>query len=454
MTDSTTLGIDRIGAAERIASLDVMRGIAILFILFMNLPWMAHYAPAMNDPRLVSWTRFDEAGFSFMMLLSGTQRGLLEILFGAGIIIMARRAMTPDGPVAVADLHYRRNLLLIAFGLLNALVLLWGGDILLPYGLAALLLFHCRLWRPRTQMIAAALFLAAATVPGVLHYAERVEARAAAAEAEAAKAAGRPVSDKLKARAEEWQKAVRNVGPISQDAEKQKQAAEIHAARMAPLPTYAVAGWADWLMLFQPGIFFPVMAEIIGTMLLGMALFQLGVVQGRAKRSTYLAMVAGGYGLGVTLRILGLQEILAFTPIPKLWWVTQDLARIAIVLGHIGLVHLLLGAAAGRAVLAPFQAAGRMPLTVYLFTSFLTMWLLFPGFGLGWHGRWGFGGMMVCAAAIVAGELVAANLWMSRFETGPMEWIWKSLAYQRRMAFRRRPAEPGPDLPAAAVPAE
>lgn len=60
--------------------------------------------------------------------------------------------------------------------------------------------------------------------------------------------------------------------------------------------------------------------------------------------------------------------------------------------------------------------------------------------------------MMVCAAAIIAGELVATNLWMRRFETGPMEWLWKSLAYQRRMAFLRRPGEP--ELPPAPVPAE
>jgi uncharacterized protein len=93
-----------------------------------------------------------------------------------------------------------------------------------------------------------------------------------------------------------------------------------------------------------------------------------------------------------------------------------------------------------------------MPLTTYLFTSFLTMWVLFPGFGFGLHGRWGFGGMMVCAAVIIFAEMVATNLWMRRYETGPMEWIWKSLAYGRRMPFRRRPAEVqiSPD----AVPAE
>src|SRR3954454_18577734 len=116
-----TYGTDRIGKSERIASLDVLRGIAILFILFMNIPWMAYYAPNIGDPRLVSWTPFDQGAFGFMILLTGTQRGLLEMLFGAGIMIMARSAMRPEGPVAVADLHYRRNWLLVLLGLFNAL---------------------------------------------------------------------------------------------------------------------------------------------------------------------------------------------------------------------------------------------------------------------------------------------------------------------------------------------
>ena len=74
--------------------------------------------------RLVSWEFIDRAALAVQFVfLAGTQRGLLELLFGAGIMIMARRAMTPDGPVAIADLHYRRNLLLILFGLFNALVL-------------------------------------------------------------------------------------------------------------------------------------------------------------------------------------------------------------------------------------------------------------------------------------------------------------------------------------------
>ncbi|MBV9931074.1 MAG: DUF418 domain-containing protein [Alphaproteobacteria bacterium] len=441
MTDANTFPIERIGRSERIASLDVLRGVAILFILFMNIPWMAHYGPTIHDPRLVSWAPFDRQGFAFMILLSGTQRGLLELLFGAGIMIMARRAMAPDGPVAVADLHYRRNLLLMVLGLFNAMVLFWGGDILLPYGMTALMLFQFRLWSVRAKLVLAALLLLVPVGWGASDYAERNAAKAAAAEVTAATAAHRAVDPEVKAKAADWDKAVKGTIPIERNAEKRRQAAKIHATRTGPFGAYALGAWSDWTFLYQPAIFFPTLFEIAGTMILGMALFQLGIIQGRARRRTYALMLVAGYALGGALRVAGLQEIFAFTPEPKLRWMTDDVARIAITLGHVGLIQLALLSGAGRLLLAPFQAAGRMPLTTYLFTSFLTMWVLFPGFGLGLHGRWGFGGMMVAAALIILGEMLATNLWMRRYETGPMEWIWKSLAYGRRMPFRRRPAE-------------
>jgi uncharacterized protein len=448
----SSFGTDRIGGAERIASLDVLRGIAILFILFMNIPWMAYYAPTVGDPRLVSWTPFDQGAFGFMLMLTGTQRGLLELLFGAGIMIMARNAMRPDGPVAVADLHYRRNWLLILLGLFNALVLLWGGDILLPYGITALLLFQFRVLKPPTQLILAAFFLLLAMSEGTYRYVDRGHARDAAQQVALATSAHQPVAKELQAKAAEWQKAVQNTIPFDRNPEKQQAVAKIHAARMGPIGVYAAAARSDWLELFDPMSFFPIIAEIAGTMLLGMALFQLGIIQGRARRSTYLALMLLGYGIGIPIRIAGFHEILLFSPQPKLWWITSDVSRIAMTLGHVGLIQLALGSAAGRLLLAPFQAAGRMPLTTYLFTSFLTMWVLFPGFGFGLHGRWGFGGQMVCAAVIIFAEMIATNLWMRRYETGPMEWMWKSLAYGRRMPFRRRPAEI--ELPPDLVPAE
>src|SRR4051794_26228932 len=202
------VAIARIAPQERIANLDVLRGVAILAILVMNIPFMGGYVLERWDPRVVSWTPADYWTLRLMdSTLEGTQRGLLEMLFGAGIMIMARSAMRPDGPVAVADLHYRRNWLLILLGLFNALVLFWGGDILLPYGITALLLFQFRLLKPRTQIILGAFFLLLAMSEGAYRYSERVHAREAAQQVALATAEHRPVDKALSAKAADWQKA-------------------------------------------------------------------------------------------------------------------------------------------------------------------------------------------------------------------------------------------------------
>lgn len=379
---------DQVTNAERIVSLDVTRGIAILFILFMNIGGMAAYL-TVGDPRLISWEFIDQAAACVQwVFLSGTQRGLLELLFGAGIMIMARRAMTPDGPVAIADLHYRRNLLLIVFGLFNALFLFWPGDILLPYGIAALFLFPFRLLKPARQLILGGVFLLLSMSAGVTDYYERSHAKAAAQQVASAASAGRAVDEETKELAKEWDKAVQMSLPLAKSPEKQKKVAEERAIRHGPLPSYALFLWGEWAKDFAPMEFFPWLAEIAGTMLIGMALFQWGIIQGRARRRTYWALLLVGYSIGLSFRVWGLTEALAFTPEPKLFWLHYHPARIATTMGHLAAIHLILSSTVGRRLLAPFQAPGRMPLTTYLFTSFLTMWVLFPGWTLAIRPRW------------------------------------------------------------------
>src|SRR3546814_11192826 len=108
----------------------MLRGIALLGILFINIPYMA--APVAQfsaDVRAIGWTLPDRIAWSVNYLVwSGTMRCVLQFLFGAGMMILTARAMEPDGPVAVADLYYRRNLWLLWFGVVNAVVV-FGPEI-------------------------------------------------------------------------------------------------------------------------------------------------------------------------------------------------------------------------------------------------------------------------------------------------------------------------------------
>jgi uncharacterized protein len=361
-------------------------------------------------------------------------------LFGAGIMIMARRAMTAHGPVEVADLHYRRNLWLCIFGLANAFVLLWWGDILLVYGIAAVFLFPFRKFTPKAQCGLAALFLAALLVWNFSGYREESNRLHEVQRVEAASAAGQKISDKDKDLLKENQEKIdRRVQLPAQNAKAKEKIAKADKAHHSTFTAYWNAQFEGWLFLM--GLFWMIEAEIVATMLIGMALYQWGIIQGRARRGTYWALLLAGYGIGLGLRGSMWLEILEFRPGQHWQPIFYDLARLAVTLGHIGLIYLILGSAVGRRIMQPFQAAGRMPLTIYLFTSFLMMWVIFAPWGFNLFGAWGEAQMMGIAAVIIAAELVAANLWLQRFENGPMEWLWKSLAYQRREPFRKRRSE-------------
>src|ERR1700761_9468438 len=131
---------------ERIAVLDIQRGIAILLIFLVNISNMGNSVyEHFGDVRLLGWQPADRTCWWMIRLfIDGTQRGLLQFLFGAGALILLSRTQRPEGPVAVVDLYFRRNLWLILFGLFDIFGLLWFGDILYQYGAAALLLFPLR----------------------------------------------------------------------------------------------------------------------------------------------------------------------------------------------------------------------------------------------------------------------------------------------------------------------
>ncbi|HET7708643.1 MAG TPA: DUF418 domain-containing protein [Sphingomicrobium sp.] len=445
--DSKLQAIDRIRGSERIASLDIIRGIAILFILFMNIPAMGGYEFLLWDPRHPTWTTADYwATLITRIWLEGTQRGLLELLFGAGIMIMARKAMTADGPVEVADLHFRRNIWLCLFGLANAFVLMWFGDILLVYGLAAVFLFPLRKLGPRSQCAFAALFLAILLAWNVKNYVGESARLQQAEKVAAAAQAGDTLSKDDKERLKEYRERVERRTQLPADnAKAREKITKADKARHSTFLAYWNAQFEGWMFIMTQ-FFWVIEAEIVATMLIGMALYQWGIIQGRARPRTYWAFLVLGYGIGMALRGSYWVERLDFGP-PAVQWedVLADISRLAVTFGHIGLVHLLLGSATGQRLLRPFVAAGRMPLSVYLFTSFLMMWVMFAPWGLGLFGAWGMAKLMGVAALVIAAELVAANVWLRRYENGPMEWLWKSLAYQRREPFRRARLEsPGP----------
>jgi uncharacterized protein len=425
---SNASSIGPVAPRARIEILDVLRGIAILGIFYINVPYMAASVWTFSaDVRLIGWSAADRnAWVAVNLLLAGTQRCMLEFLFGAGMMLLARKAMVPDGPVAVADLYYRRNLWLLGFGLVDVFLLLWPGDILHIYALAALLLFPFRLLKPRT-LVVLGLGWAVLTGIGIPEYGAREFV--ARTELVQRVEAGDPA-----ARAE-WQKlATHRPDPVL-------VAREAQAHRGGWLP-YAEEAWRYWSYLAQNWLVWDVL-EAFCTMLIGVALWKWGVIQGQRSARFYLALLAAGYGFGFAARALGMAETLSFSPAPRTLWITGEFARLAIGLGHVALVNLLVKSRMGAAALGVFKAPGRMAFSLYFLQQIAGMYLIFAPWGLNLWGRLGWAEMAAVSTGGVVLLVVLANLWMRTFASGPLEWAWRSLAYARLQPLLN--AQPQPD---------
>lgn len=424
---------------DRIEVLDVVRGIAILGIFYMNIPYMAGpvYGAMFGDFRAMGWSPADQATWTFVnTALDGTQRGLLEFLFGAGLMVTAARAMAPDGPVEIADLYIRRNLWLLAFGVFDIFVLLWPGDILHIYALCALALFPFRKLSLRWLIPLGLIFSVFTAIQGGTEYASRIELRQSHAMAIAKQQAGQPLTKDDSKAITDWRKLEQRIAGVPDEEIKPKITAETKA-RNGTFEDFAGLMWSAYLFIYsQNALLFGVM-EAFCAMLLGIALWKVGFIQGKRSTREYIAAMLIAYALGMGARYLGCMERLAFMPQPKTIWMTSEPARLLVSLGHLAAINLLVRSARSNWLVRPFRAAGQMAFSLYFLEQFIGIFVMFSPAGLHLPGAQGWAHLALQASAVIALLVVFANVWMRFFVSGPLEWLWRTLSYGERQPFRR-----------------
>lgn len=417
-------------AAERIEALDFVRGAALFGILLLNitafgLPY-AYINPAnaggADGADLWTWIVTQVA-------VEGSQRGLFSILFGAGIILFTTRAEAAGRETA--DLYFRRNLWLIGFGLFDAYILLWYGDILFGYGVAALILFAFRKLSPKVLLALGLAALLAAAAWNAKDTAAMLSAARAARPAIEAQAEGAELGPAQQAAVTRWEEKKAEY-EASEEAVREDVAARTGGwwramGEMAELNLY----WQSWGAYRY---FF----DMAGMMLIGMALLRLGVLTLERPASLYAAMMLAGFGIGMAVNMIEVRYIiahdfgaLAFARAN----VSYDLGRLPLTMGHLGALLLFVRCGLLPRLRHAVAAVGRMALTSYL-THSLACAILFIGFGL--YGQLARHQLYYVVAAILAFQLLASPLWLRHFRFGPAEWLWRTLTYGKRPAMRIR----------------
>ncbi len=436
MTDTSITPIARM---DRIDVLDILRGFDILGIFYMNIPFMgASVYLAENDIRGIGWTVADRNAWAVInIVLEGTQRGLLEMLFGAGMMVLARRAMEPDGPVGVADLYYRRNIWLIAFGLFDVFILLWPGDILHIYGLAALFLFPFRRLSPKWLVTIGLAFAAFTAVSGGAEYASRSSLITQVQAIDAKAARNTPLTQAEIEKKAEWQKKLDRL-KLDKDEKKRVDGEQKARSVGASFIDYAGFMWGAWIKFVGKGSIQFSVFEAFCAMLIGVALWKWQIIQGGKSARFYAALMLASYGYGLTARAVGVWEIFDFYPIPKTIWFNWEFARLSVVIGHIALINLIVKSTVGARLLSPLKAAGRTAFSLYFMQQIIGIFILFAPFAFGLWGKYSYAGLAAIATAVIAAQIVIANIWVRSFATGPFEWAWRSLAYLQWQPFRIR----------------
>jgi uncharacterized protein len=410
---------------DRELSLDVVRGVAVLGILLMNIVGMALPAYAYIDP---SWYGGHTganfwAWFSAYVLVDGKMRALFTMLFGAGVVMIAERADAKGGGAAV--LHYRRMGLLLLFGLFNAWFLFFG-DILYFYALAGMIAFL--FWR----LSARTLLIAGGAIIGLLAASGWVEAFFLDRLRDAATAPGAgEAARKAWAEASRLLALPREMVPMF-----------LEGFRGDFLDALKVRG--QIALLFETAFMIRSnLWEALGLSLIGMGLYKTGFFTGKWPRAAYLRLIWIGLGVGLPITAtLG-------------WWVGQSrwdpivltvadyskqLVRPFTALAYAAIVLVALQAGWRGAAVDRLSAAGRAALTNYLGANLLTS-LIFNGYGLGLYGhleRWQTYGVVLAVWAV---QLAWSKPWLEHFRYGPVEWLWRSATYGRLQPMRiARPA--------------
>ncbi len=391
MTFATPQPMRPISQGERIDILDILRGFAIFGILAVNIHGMAspNFLPGYIEPE---WPWYDELAKTIMLFFAeGKFYVIFSFLFGLGFSVQLARAESRG--IDARSFYPRRLWILFALGLLHA-TFFFIGDILRHYALFGFALLAFRNRSSRTLLIWAGIFFVIGfLLLGLLG------------------------------------------GPAGSNGELPEGTMDIVTMARQVYNSDSFLSVAFFQVFGGVVSFFIIAFTQGGTV---MALFLAGLLVGRAKffenlsENRALLQKITRWGL---LAGLVFNSIFVFTE--NAWISSAGFALGSPVLSaaYVSGLCLLSLSASGAKILSPIGKVGRMALSNYIAHSVICSFT-FNGYGLGMFEQVGPAGLWGIVFAIYIIQIPASAWWLSRFQFGPLEWLWRSLTYKQRQPFK------------------
>ena len=403
--------------ADRIVALDALRGFALLGILVINIWLFAMPSIATYDP--TSYGDFTGANYVAWLIshvfFERKFVTLFTFMFGAGIVLFLQSKARKGQPGR--KLHFTRTFWLLVIGLGHA-YLLWYGDILVLYALSGFIVIWVWQWKPMRQLILGLVMFA---IPSILYL-------------------------------------LLGVGYFALDEEGRREIESmlLDAVGAGFTPEQEIeiyqGGWTDQLAHRVPTVFefhtlgflFEAFWMLGGMMIIGMALYQWGIISNQRSTRFYKRVLIGAGSVGLSLVLIGvwLREEYAWEIIPVLTIAIQFnyWGALLLALGYLAGIMLLCRWAREHLIVHALAAVGRTAFSNYLLQTIIAT-TIFYGHGLGLFGQLNRVELLGVVVLIWAIQIPLSVWWLSRFRFGPVEWVWRSLTYGQRQPLRKHGSE-------------
>lgn len=375
---------------NRIEALDLMRGFALLGILIANM--LFFHTPFIHiDPYSWFTAPGDVETYKWISIfVQGSFYPIFALLFGYGINMQYEKAIKAGSPFA--PVLVRRLAILLVFGLIHAL-LIWAGDILFTYAVMGfLLILFVRIPAKWLVPIAAVLYIIpTGLLVGLFRLLERLDPTAV----------DNSFVDLHKIE-------------LSISAYAQGSFGEIFMQR-----------FSDWLLIGVANTFLMGWFMILPLIIMGAALSKWKVIERASEMKRRLVVIA----------VLMIASGILINLIPFLYgasasnrFIQEAFGDIILAGGYVALLLLLTQIPLFRTVFRPVAKAGRMSLTTYI-TQSIVATLIFYSYGFGLYGKVDLATGTWIALGVFFIQVVFAELWLLKFQIGPLEWLWRKGTY-------------------------
>ena len=401
----TPAAIGPVLGQERIDAIDILRGVAILGILIVNMGLFSHgeTPPARG---IVDRLIFFFAQEKF--------KALFSFLFGVGLAVQMLRAEARGA--RFLPRYARRLGVLFLIGVAHSL-LVWDGDILHDYAQLGVVLLLFRRRSLRTLLVWAGVLIA---IPMVFYSLTTYRALTG----------GGHVNPQV----QKW------IAYETEESDQQTTDDADDAARI-----YARGTYGEMLAFRARELPRDLLPDSDDAFIV--AMFLLGLYAGRRRifhdipaHRTFLRRVQRW---GLLIGVAGNAAFAvggAFEPAPDS--VMQNGGRLCLVFGAAALtlfyassIALLTQSDRWRRRLTPLAAVGRTALSNYLLQSLICT-TIFYSYGLALFGRVGSSVGLLLTIGIFLVQVPLSVWWLGRFRFGPIEWAWRSLTYWQRQPMR------------------